>query len=222
MRLLKVAASLALASVVAAVPDLYKVRRDASSNSTCVSQGDAENIVAKFITVMEHTDVHAANETVQELLSDSFTETSDSINTIAGNALGSITFPNKVAYIASILNAPAPRNITTLKLMPAGCTNILWYWKMQVGTDLVPVQGFNLMEVGENNKLLGQLIEFNSIAWAVNTGFTVKNRVGQNVPVPGQISASATALASSAASVSATSVLPLLLTAVVSYWGARL
>ncbi|EXJ65582.1 hypothetical protein A1O7_01923 [Cladophialophora yegresii CBS 114405] len=222
MRFLKFTASIALTSVVAAVPDLSKVRRDASSNSTCVSQSDAESIVAEFITVMEHKDINTANETVLELLSDSFTEASDSINTIAGNALGSITFPNKGAYIASVLNAPAPRNITTLKLMPAGCTNILWYWKMQVGTDLVPVQGFNLMEVGGNNKLLGQLIEFNSIAWAVNTGFTVKNRAGQNVPVAGQVSAPASGLASSASSVSATSVLPLLLTAVVGYWGARL
>jgi hypothetical protein len=87
--------------------------------------------------------------------------------------LGSITFPNKVAYISSILNAPAPRNITTLKIMPAGCTNILWYWMMQVGIELAPVQGFNLMEIDENNKLLSQLIEFNSIAWAVDTGESI-------------------------------------------------
>ncbi|KIW71772.1 hypothetical protein PV04_00009 [Phialophora macrospora] len=218
MRFLNLATSLALASTIAAIPDLSRVRRDASLNSTCVSQSDADSIVAKFITVMEHADVNAANQTVQELLSDGFFETSDSINTIAGNALGSITFPDKVSYIASILNAPAPRNITTLKIMPAGCTNVLWYWRMQVGIELAPVQGFNLMEVDENNKLLSQLIEFNSIAWAVDTGFTVTNRVGRKVPVPGQTSASDSALASSAPGLSSTSMLRLFLTAVIGYW----
>jgi hypothetical protein len=89
MMFLKLATSLALASTVVAVPDLFRVRRDASSNSTCISQSDAESIVAKFITVMEHTDVNAANETVQDLLSDTFFEASDSINMIAGNAVSS-------------------------------------------------------------------------------------------------------------------------------------
>ena len=54
--------------------------------------------------------------------------------------------------------------------MPAGCTNILWYWKMIVGTDKAPVQGFNLMEIDENDKLAGQFVEFNSIAWSIDTG----------------------------------------------------
>ena len=84
--------------------------------------------------------------------------------------IGSTTFPSKVDYIATILNAPAPRNITTLKVMIADCTHILWYWRMQVGAQLEPVQGFNLMEIDENHKILGQYIEFNNIAWGVDTG----------------------------------------------------
>ena len=75
-----------------------------------------------------------------------------------------------MAYVAAILNAPAPRNITTIKIMPAGCTNILWYWRMIVGADEAQVQGFNLMEIDENNQLAGQYVEFNSIAWGIDTG----------------------------------------------------
>ena len=78
-------ASLALASAATALPGLSKVRRDDSSNSSCLQQSDAEKIVNTFITVMEHIDMKAANETVQDLLSDSFFETSDSINTLAGD-----------------------------------------------------------------------------------------------------------------------------------------
>ncbi len=75
-----------------------------------------------------------------------------------------------MAYIADIINAPAPRNITTLKLMVAECTNILWFWKMQIGAQVAPVQGFSLMEIDENHKILSQHLEFNSIAWGIDTG----------------------------------------------------
>lgn len=88
-----VALSLILASTAAAVPSLIKFRRDTPLNSTCISQSDAESIVAKFTTVMEHTDVNAANQTAQDLLSDDFFETSDSINTLAGDAVSSGLVP---------------------------------------------------------------------------------------------------------------------------------
>ena len=84
MKFITIAASFTLASLAAAVPELTRLKRDASSNSTCLQQSDADGIVAKFITVMQHTDIEAANATVQDLLSDSFFETSDSINSIAG------------------------------------------------------------------------------------------------------------------------------------------
>ena len=53
-------------------------------NSTCLSHDDAQSILGKFIMVMEHQDVNAANETVHELLADSYSEASDSINTLSG------------------------------------------------------------------------------------------------------------------------------------------
>ena len=84
--------------------------------------------------------------------------------------LGTVSFPNKIAYVAAILNAPPPRNVTTIKVLVAGCTNIMWQWKMNVGTNAAPVQGFNLMETDGNDKLVGQYVEFNSFAWGVDTG----------------------------------------------------
>jgi hypothetical protein len=82
-----IAASLGLAGMASAVSTLPKYRRDSSTNSTCVQQSDAEDIVTKFISVMEHQDVNAANQTVQALLTDDFSETSDSINTLAGDTV---------------------------------------------------------------------------------------------------------------------------------------
>ena len=84
MKFLTLAAVLGLASSAAAVSGSSKSRRD-SSNSTCLDQRAADDIVAKFITVLEHVDIQAANDTVQDLLSTTFFETSDSINTLQGS-----------------------------------------------------------------------------------------------------------------------------------------
>jgi hypothetical protein len=83
--------------------------------------------------------------------------------------LGTVSFHGKAEYIETILHAPPPRNITTIKLMPAGCTHILWYWKMIIGMNAAPVQGFNLMEI-RDGQLAGQFVEFNNIAWGADIG----------------------------------------------------
>ncbi len=66
--------------------------------------------------------------------------------------------------------------------MPAGCTNVLWYWKMYIGSEKLPIQGFNLMEVVDG-QLAGQYVEFNNIAWGIDTGFTVLSRNGTKLPL---------------------------------------
>jgi hypothetical protein len=54
--------------------------------------------------------------------------------------------------------------------MPAGCNNVLWYWMMYVGLNTLPVRGMNLMQVNEDKQLLGQFLEFSSVAWGIDTG----------------------------------------------------
>ena len=51
----------------------------------CLTQTDADEIVAKFISLLEHPDVAAANATAQALIGDTFFEKSDSINMLAGH-----------------------------------------------------------------------------------------------------------------------------------------
>lgn len=84
MRLGVLAAFFTLLSSAIAVPELIKVRRDTPSNSTCLEQSDAESIVSKFTIILAHSDPHAANVTAEELLDDSFSESSDSFNMISG------------------------------------------------------------------------------------------------------------------------------------------
>ncbi len=51
---------------------------------SCLQQSDAEEVVAKFISIVDHPDVAKANATAQAFLADTFFEESDSIDTLAG------------------------------------------------------------------------------------------------------------------------------------------
>jgi hypothetical protein len=49
-----------------------------------LSQAFAEDVVAKFITILSHPDIATANATAQALLADGYSETSDSILSLEG------------------------------------------------------------------------------------------------------------------------------------------
>jgi hypothetical protein len=93
MKLFAIASIFGLVGLASSVSEVAKHRRDDSNNSTCVQQSDAQAIVDRFMSVMQHRDVVAANETVQALLTDDFTETSDSINTLSGQTVSSLEGP---------------------------------------------------------------------------------------------------------------------------------
>lgn len=77
MKFFSVLATMALASIVSAAPGW----NDWNSGLT---QKDAEDIVAKFSSVLTHADIPTANKTAQALIAEGYTETSDSINILAG------------------------------------------------------------------------------------------------------------------------------------------
>lgn len=54
------------------------------NNCGGLSQAFAEDVVAKFITILNHPDPVAANATAQALLADGYTEISDSILSLEG------------------------------------------------------------------------------------------------------------------------------------------
>lgn len=70
-----------------------------------LSLADAEAIVTKFISVLEHYDVPAANATAQALFSDDYTERSDSILSLEGQPVCfSFYYPNNHSLINAARN----------------------------------------------------------------------------------------------------------------------
>ncbi|KIW91302.1 uncharacterized protein Z519_08198 [Cladophialophora bantiana CBS 173.52] len=138
----------------------------------CLSQADAESIVGQYITILEHTDVAAANATAQSVLDPNYTETSDSILSLEGLPLGTATFVGKDVYINGVLSAPGLNGITTIEILVAGCTKILWYWNfLGVGSAKYEVKGFNLFTTTPPLQISQVDPEFNSIAWGLDTGY---------------------------------------------------
>ncbi|KEF52448.1 uncharacterized protein A1O9_11689 [Exophiala aquamarina CBS 119918] len=177
MKFLSLLAHLTLVSTGFALPGGWNDWNNA------LTQGDATDIVSKFITILSHSDVSVANATAQALIADNFFEKSDSINMLAGFPLGSTTTTGKQTYINGVLNAPGLNGAETIKILASG-NNIVWQWRFTaIGTKQLPVQGFNLFEISEKKQINGLYVEFNSIAWGIDTGFTTTDRMGKNLPV---------------------------------------
>lgn len=89
------------------------------SKHHCLTQAMADKFVTRFIGVLEHqsTDVGTFNETMDIMLADDFQEISDSINSLAGIPLGSVTTPSKEVYITETQNAPPDSGIETVSLL---------------------------------------------------------------------------------------------------------
>lgn len=88
--------------------------------------------------------------------------------------LGQVTFDGKQAYIGGVLGAPPVTGVVDLEILVAGCTKVLWYWKfLGIGSKQYEVQGFNLFTVDSNLQVSQVNLEFNSIAWGLDTGYKV-------------------------------------------------
>jgi hypothetical protein len=66
------------------VSALPKRHRHDWNKYKCIQQWEANDIVAQFISILQHYDVPAANVTAQALLADNFQEISDSILSLEG------------------------------------------------------------------------------------------------------------------------------------------
>ena len=169
---------------------------------TCLQQSDAEDIVNNFIAFLDHPDIAAANVTAQALLAEGFYEKSDSINMLAGHPvsrnfemdypltasdptlqIGSVTFEGKQSYIGAVLSSPRLDAIEIIKIFPAGCDHVLFYWRMGVGSKQIPVQGFNLFEIVGDNQIGSMFVEFNNIGWGIDIGYTAFNPAGVQLPL---------------------------------------
>ncbi|WPH02386.1 Hypothetical protein R9X50_00524900 [Acrodontium crateriforme] len=146
--------------------------------SQCISQSAAEQFVQRFSGILsgKGSDLGDKVATANALVADSFQEVSDSINSLAMKPLGSVTEPSKQSYVAGITHAPTESGIETINVFVTDCNKILWHWNFKgVGSGVQEVKGFNLFTMAPNlnNLQVTRLdLEFNSIAWGADTGFT--------------------------------------------------
>jgi hypothetical protein len=187
MKLFSILAPLALASTVAAAPGWgdWHGGKPSCPTDNCLTQADADDIVSKFMSVLDHPDVSAANATAQALIADGFFEKSDSINMLAGHPVcqqlnntlktvmanpivsqvGSESFPGKAQYIQGVLLAPSITGINTNMILYASCNKVVWYWTFTgIGTKQIPINGINIFEINEQKQIADMYVEFNSIA----------------------------------------------------------
>lgn len=92
---------------------------------------------------------------------------------------------SKQEWTQGVLHAPPFGGVQTLRLL-VFCDQVLWYWQFdQIGSGQYPVKGFNLFTMsrqGDNLVASEVDIEFDSIAWGLDTGLSVTYRDGTTLP----------------------------------------
>lgn len=187
--------SLVLAGLAACVA----ARPHWGDKERCVSQEYANQLVADFASALTHENVQASNRTLQRILGDNFYENSQSINVLAGYPVSSTampspstitnesqieaeTFRGKQGYINGLLGSQGPAGIQTNYVYVANCNNVVWKWIFrQVGNRKYPVSGINIFHLNSQGQIANMDVEFNSIAWGVDIGFTVIDYTGKQL-----------------------------------------
>lgn len=138
----------------------------------CLTQESAQYLVDGFEGLISaYTDANA-----DKLLSEDFSDFSDSINSLAGYPVGGPTFPNKAAFKAGQGAQPAVP-ISTLAIDAVTCDTIALRWL--VGLQPEPVKGITILKASnaQGQKDTWQIktifTEFNSISWLKDIGGTV-------------------------------------------------
>ncbi|KAF2164454.1 hypothetical protein M409DRAFT_56716 [Zasmidium cellare ATCC 36951] len=163
-----------------------------SAGGNCVSQQEAELFIQRFISIVTHqsSDLGDAQTTAEQIIGEDWVEYSNSILSLQGLPLTSdgIAAHSKQEWTQGILNAPPFGGVQTLKLL-VFCDQVLWYWNFNViGSGEYPVKGFNLFTLRrQGNEVVASEvdIEFDSIAWGLDTGFSVTLRDGRTLPEGG-------------------------------------
>jgi len=153
-----------------------------SPSSTCVvSDAKATAIVNNFIELLEFTSFPGnATEGIPKgrgykqdvsdaTLSPLFSDTSDSINLMAGFPIGSVTFPTKQYFdIGQGQNQPEV-SVTTLNIFH-DCSSITWRYSLLPNPYAFPVTGINYMIIGDDGLILKNYAEFDNAAWLESFG----------------------------------------------------
>ena len=77
------------------------------------------------MNILTNPNRQAANTTTQSLIADNYQELSDTINSLAGYSLGSITIDGKASFIIGVVDALTNEGMSTLSVNH-DCTQITW------------------------------------------------------------------------------------------------
>ncbi|OQV06181.1 hypothetical protein CLAIMM_10793 [Cladophialophora immunda] len=144
----------------------------AASSVICLSTAAASSVVNGFASLL----TAYSNATANSLLASDFSDTSDSINFLAGNPLGSVTFPSKLAFEQGQGTQPAI-GFNLLNIDAITCTVIAFRWEAILGSGS-PVKGINILytenPTGTEDgwQIQSVFSEFNSAVWTIEIGGT--------------------------------------------------
>ncbi|KAK2072607.1 hypothetical protein P8C59_006949 [Phyllachora maydis] len=166
------ALALALASSSAAGPPVAGRASSSSSSSNCLCPGDVDSLVGAYVSLLSnYTDA-----TANEYLVPDFTDTSDSINILAGNALGSVTFGSKQAFMQKEEAQPDNLPIQVSSVGPVSCDKIALIWTATFGAGR-PVRGITILTAVLNGiqwQIQSFDVEFDNMAYLVDIGGSYK------------------------------------------------
>jgi hypothetical protein len=110
----------------------------ATSTPLCLTDDTAAHLVNGYASLL----TAYTNATANALLASNFTDTSDSINWIAGIPLGSATFSSLAAFIAG-QGTQNSIGFTVYETMYS-CTQVAFRWVAVVGYQTYPAKGINV------------------------------------------------------------------------------
>ena len=140
--------------------------------AACLNSATAAYLVNGYASLL----TAYTNATAEAILASDFTDTSDSINWLAGIPLGGYTFSSKAAFEAGQGTQPAIGFTVTETITT--CTEVAFRWVATVGQKKWPVKGINMFTATNvNNTAAGWQIqnmysEFNVGAWEIDIART--------------------------------------------------
>ena len=170
------ALSLLSVASAAAVPAPAANAAHRARGNSCLCLEVATEIVNDFLSLISAYN----NDTANALLADSFVDTSDSINYLAGIPLGGPTFPSKAIFELGQGSQP-PVPISLLNIDAVTCDGVIAFrWVGYPATAQLEVKGINILytvnggdknSVGPGGWQISQVFsEFNSAAWITDLG----------------------------------------------------
>lgn len=153
----------------------FPIRRGSSSSSlTSCSRALESSPKTVDLLIEDYAQLigNYSDALAKAFLADNFTDTSASINYLAGNDLDAVTFPSKAAFMASQETQPQiPLVVTTINAVTHD--TIVLRWTQAFGEAALPVAGISILKFvcqGHQWKLTQVYTEFNSAVYVEDIG----------------------------------------------------